>query len=135
MGRVSRAAICTCRTARLPEYLANFTGTGSPYKAASYCYHLGKASDPAGPNNPLAHGRDDWYLPAVDELEFIYDQLWDYFGGNYYPDANFVYDSYVTSTEQLPGYVWTQVFSSGGQYRDPKNDDGFNVRCVARGSG
>lgn len=75
------------------NYLGTFAGTGSPYNAASYCYNLGKPSDPSGPGNPLAHGRADWYLPAVNELEFIYDNL----GPS--PNHGFQADNYWSSTE------------------------------------
>ncbi len=107
------------------KYLANFTGTGSPYKAASYCYHLGKTSDPAGSNNPLAHGYDDWYLPAVDELEFIYDNL------GPQPNHGFQSTYYWSSTESDDESAYYIHFTGGFQTNYAKATD-YKVRCVRR---
>ncbi len=109
-------------------YLVNFSGTASPYKAASYCYHLGKVSDPSGPNNPLAHGRDDWYLPAVDELEFIYDSLK---AGQPAGTHGFHNATYWSSTEYGTSSAWIQHFSDGTQYDNTKNS-AYRVRCLRR---
>lgn len=109
-------------------YLANFTGTASPYKAASYCYHLGKASDPSGPNNPLAHGRDDWYMPAIDELEFIYDSLK---AGKPAGTHGFQDTFYWSSTESDSFQLWYQRFNSGSQAGNLKNTPN-KVRCIRR---
>ncbi len=107
-------------------YLANFAGTGSPYRAASYCYHLGKASDPSGPANPLAHGRSDWYLPSIDELEFIYDNL------GPHPKHGFQNEYYWTSTENRNDLAWLLHFDTGDQEFYYYKQHGQRVRCVAR---
>ena len=125
-NRYSDQSIPACMGAQgeaFTAYLATFSGTASPYKAASYCYHLGKPSDPAGANNPLAHGRDDWYLPAVDELEFIYDNL------GPQPNHGFQNADYWSSTESSNLYAWSQLFSGGYQDVNTKRH-GSRVRCV-----
>lgn len=106
-------------------YLGTFAGTGSPYKAGSYCYHLGKPSDPSGPANPLAHGRDDWYLPAVDELEFIFVNL------GPAPNNGFASTAYWSSTESDSFAAWSHNFSTDVQ-NIALRDSARRVRCVAR---
>lgn len=108
-------------------YMATFAGSQSPYRAARYCYHLGKPTDPAGPGNPLAHGRDDWYLPAIDELEFLFDNL------GPQPAHGFQYASYWSSTETTANMnAWTQAFSGGSQSVITAKFNTRQVRCVAR---
>ena len=110
-------------------FLANFSGTGSPYVAAAYCYHLGKATDPAGPGNPLAHGRNDWYLPAVDEVEFIYDGLK---AGQPAGTHGFQHAYYWSSTETASNSAWAQSFTNGEQSNYGKANATFRVRCFRR---
>ncbi len=51
----------SCRTGQAnTELLANLVDIGAPYLAANYCYNLD------------AHGRQDWYLPARDELLLLF---------------------------------------------------------------
>ena len=122
---LSNPACIGIRGRRYTHYQAHFTGIGSPYQAASYCYNLGKATDPSGPGNPLAHGYNDWYLPAVDELEFIYDNL------GPQPNHGFQSATYWSSSENNGNNAWNHNFTSGYQGYNLKNNN-YRVRCVRR---
>lgn len=105
-------------------YQANFTGAGAPYRAAQYCYHLGKNTDPQGADNPLAHGYDDWYLPSVDEFEFMKDSLIDMAG------YNFSNSYYWTSSETYGTRAWFFRPISGNRDITDKHHGDRSIRCM-----
>ncbi|WP_412758134.1 DUF1566 domain-containing protein, partial [Legionella bozemanae] len=63
----------------------------------------------------------DWYLPAKDELNCLYQNR-DVIGG-------FSPDVYWSSTEFDASYAWYQYFGFGNQNTTVKIDD-IRVRCV-----
>lgn len=78
------------------DSLVNHVDAGSPYKAAQYC------------NSLAAYGYDDWYLPALDELNLVWNN------GN--PLAGVRTDSqYWTSTEGAIDLARVQRFDTGVQ--------------------
>lgn len=90
----------------------------SPYPAAKYCHDLN------------AHGHDDWYLPAQNELDLLLN------GRS--PIANVQAERrtdgkgmYYWSSSELNGYwAWTEAFP-GTKNHHPKDDSNF-VRCVRK---
>jgi hypothetical protein len=70
-----------------------------------------------------AFGHSDWYLPAQDELNALYQNK-DAIGG-------FSSDGYWSSTESDDSSAWDQFFGSGNQDLSGKSS-GFRVRCVRR---
>lgn len=59
---VPPGAQSTCQTGEAnTALLAALGDSGAPYAAATYC------------NDLVAHGQNDWYLPAADELKVLYD--------------------------------------------------------------
>lgn len=103
------------------SYLVNATSNGDhPYQAAQYCSDLN------------SHGHDDWYLPAQDELDVIYQNQ------NVGALNGTIDDSF-----DPPGYYWTSSEYSlslaiaiqmpvGAQVEDTKSFD-YSVRCVRKG--
>ena len=82
------------------------------YDAAAYCDSL------------VAHGHDDWYLPAKNELNLLYNggsQIGDITGGEYW-----------SSTEASVNAAWNQRMSDGSQISLPWKDALIRVRCVRR---
>ncbi len=98
---------------------ALLAGLGSGYAAATYCATLGDASEPE------AHGHDDWYLPAQNELDVVYDNL----GPE--PNNNFQSSVYWSSTEDDTSIALTQNFTTGGHGVTLKSG-ALRVRCVRR---
>lgn len=69
-------------------------------------------------------GYGDWYLPAKDELDILFQYKED-IGG-------FEGDLYWSSTEYNIGFVWGQNFSGyGGQFTQNKGS-GYAVRCIRK---
>mgnify|MGYP000047039166 CR=1 FL=1 len=102
--------------------LVGLSGSGSPapYQAAEYCDGL------------TAHGHSDWYLPAQDELDVMYDN-------KNAGDLNGTFDEtgsnpagwYWSSSENLNNYAQFQRFSDGTQISLFKNL-AIAVRCVRK---
>lgn len=93
--------------------LVNLSDGGAPYEAADYCDGL------------AAHGHNDWYLPAKDELNLFWN------GGS--PVAGVLTGSsdwYWSSTENNYDDAWHQQFSDGTQYYGNGKHDTRLVRCV-----
>ncbi|MCT8970783.1 DUF1566 domain-containing protein [Microbaculum marinisediminis] len=92
------------------------TGNGDyPYEAALFCDGLG------------AHGHNDWYMPAQDELNLLWN------GGT--PVAGVLTDgtNYWSSTENTgTNNAYRQRFSDGVQGTSNKRDNAFPTRCVRR---
>ncbi|HRO68151.1 MAG TPA: hypothetical protein PL182_11350, partial [Pseudobdellovibrionaceae bacterium] len=73
-------------------------------------------------------GYDDWYLPAKDELNYLY--------GNAAALGGFVNANYWTSTEAIYLFIWTayhQNMSSGASAYTSKGT-AQNVRCIRKGT-
>ncbi len=84
---------------------------GVPY-AAQYC------------DNLVSEGFDDWYLPAKDELNAVYENK-DEIGG-------FTYNFYWSSTEYDHRYAWYQSFDAGFQDWEERKFSNHGVRCVRK---
>ncbi len=71
------------------------------------------------------HSHTDWYLPAKDELNILYQ--------NRVLIGGFNTDYYWSSTESSTTQAWRQRFSSGTQAKvDKENVVGRDIRCVRR---
>lgn len=85
--------------------------------AAAYCFHLSVG------------GFDDWYLPAEDEVEAIYQNLGRWaLGGMAYGTGI----SYWTSTEQAAANARSQSFDRLGTHNNTTKTTATRVRCVRR---
>jgi|GEM_PF-1931743 len=84
---------------------------GVPY-AAQYC------------DNLHSEGFEDWYLPAKDELNAIYENK-DDIGG-------FDFNFYWSSTEYDDRYAWYQSFDAGFQDWEERKFSSQGVRCVRK---
>lgn len=82
------------------------------YRAANYCASL------------TAHGHRDWYLPARDELNLLFDQRDKIRGFN-----EEVGVKYWSSSEYTPIFSWSQDFNTGLQDREVKST-ALRVRCI-----
>lgn len=87
------------------------------HEAAQYCYDL------------VAHGAEDWYLPALNELTLLYnsgDPITDFFDPA---------DDYWTSTEggSNDQAVILRDNGSTGASANNKDNTGTKVRCVRKG--
>jgi len=99
----------SCRTGRANTSL--LAGLAGPFEAADYCDGLS------------AHGHDDWYLPAQDELDVLYD--------NRGAIGGFSTGWYWSSSDMEMEEARVQRFSTGEQNSDHK-DEYHRVRCVRR---
>ncbi|WP_435640831.1 Lcl domain-containing protein [Micavibrio aeruginosavorus] len=94
-------------------FLAGLVNAAAPYAAATYCQDL------------VAHGRSDWYLPALNELQLIYTNL--YLGGF----GGLTNHDYWSSSEQSDDSGKNIYFGDGNTYNGGKSND-FRVRCVRK---
>jgi hypothetical protein len=90
------------------------SGKGTTYRAADYCSTL------------HAYSHSDWYLPARDELNRLYENRSAI--GNFESAPGALYWS---SSEYSSIFAWSQNFNSGFQSGDPK-DSPLHVRCVRK---
>lgn len=75
-------------------------------------------------NNLSRHGKDDWYLPSISELEHLYE--------HHTAIGGFTTDVYWSSTEAGSSNAWYAGFSSGGANSGTKSNS-LDVRCVRKG--
>lgn len=61
---------------------------------------------------------DDWFLPSMDELNLMYENLYKQGLGSFADDGY----GYWSSSEYSAGNAWTQNFSSGNQYSLYRSD-------------
>mgnify|MGYP000448069620 CR=1 FL=1 len=92
----------------------NGSGTPAPYAAAVYC------------NDLSVHGHDDWYLPAQDELNVLYNNRASI--GNFDKPG---FPLYWTSSERDNTQAVFQRFTDGYQDGETKSGDQY-VRCVRK---
>ena len=113
-------AEASCQTGEANTALLVGLGTTpspAPYVAARHCDSL------------VAHGRSDWYLPAQDELDVLFDNrvaIGGFDVSGLHPAGR-----YWSSSESSSDNARAQRFSSGVQLNPPK-DTGHSVRCVRR---
>jgi hypothetical protein len=84
----------------------------SPYNAAVNCENL------------IAHGHSDWYLPAIGELQLIYN------GGTPIGDIRTDGTRYWSSTERDAIDAYLLNFNVGAQLDFPKDINTYSIRCV-----
>lgn len=72
------------------------------------------------------NGCDDWYLPALGELQAMYDQL----GGT--GNNNFNGNAYWSSTEADGLNAWRHIFADGRRGSALKTIGTTSCRCVRR---
>lgn len=116
-------AQASCQTGEAnTALLLGLSGSGSPapYQAAEYCDGL------------TAHGHSDWYLPAQDELDVLYDNknAGD-LNGTFNETGSFPDGFYWSSSERGNTLAWNQRFSDGYQTTNNKLNTRA-VRCVRR---
>ncbi|MFB9151636.1 Lcl domain-containing protein [Roseovarius ramblicola] len=112
----------TCQTGEAnTTFLVGATGEpDNPFAAAEYCDGLS------------AHGYDDWYLPALDELNVLYtNKNTGDLNGTFDESGSFPAGNYWSSSERSFSNAQRQVFSDGGQYGGLKYV-GLAVRCVRK---
>lgn len=86
------------------------------HDAAAYCYNL------------TAHGRNDWYLPARNELGVIFSNLG--------PQPNHGFTGtpdpfYYSSSEENATNGWGVNFTSGNYYSGDKANN-YHIRCARK---
>jgi hypothetical protein len=108
-GYVTTNALSTTDGAANTDSIIKYQGTGA--YAAYLCDTL------------TAFGHNDWYLPAKDELNAMYQNKAIIGGFSSY--------SYWSSTESSIDSAWGQGFYGGNQ-GDLLKYDGYRVRCVRR---
>lgn len=127
----SPGAQASCRTGEANAALLvglSGSGTPAPYDAAEYCDGLS------------AHGYSDWYLPALDELNVLYENLVDQNGdntpggplGSTYGFNTSGMSAYWASSEVNNQYAGAQMFDSGFQSSGEKSYSMVLVRCVRK---
>jgi len=112
----------TCQTGEAnTTFLVGATGEPDyPFAAAEYCDGLS------------AHGYDDWYLPAQDELNVLYtNKNTGDLNGTFNETGSFPAGYYWSSSENGSSGARGQRFSDGSQSNFGKSD-GLAVRCVRR---
>ena len=119
----SPGTAATCQTGEAnTAFLVGATGElDYPFAAAEYCDGLS------------AHGYDDWYLPAQDELNVLYtNKNTGDLNGTFNETGSLPAGFYWSSSEDDgAGGGRVQLFSDGGQFGGAKSN-GFSVRCVRK---
>jgi hypothetical protein len=105
------------------------SGIQSTWNGQANTFNLNDDEHPAAQwcSNLNINGYTDWYLPAKDELNLIYNNLKKDF------IKDFIRDFYWTSTEHTTAttYAWLQSFGSG--YQGTSSKDGSNsVRAIRK---
>lgn len=109
-----------CRTgAANTTLLVGLSHAASPYAAAAYCAGLD------------AHGHQDWYLPAWEELDVLYDNRAAIGAFNTTGSSPAAY--YWSSSEFNNYLAWVLRFSNGALNLAIKNV-GQSARCVRKSS-
>lgn len=106
---------------------SNVTGQSNTATLAGF----GQAAHPPAHAcaNKDAHGHQDWYLPALDELNLLWVMV-DSHGVTAGLDTSGSW--YWSSTESTSSYVRIQRFYDGYQGDVPKDNGDYLVRCVRR---
>lgn len=94
--------------------LAGLVHVSAPYAAAKYCEDLTES------------GYTDWYLPAQNELEMLYD-----LHTEIPPKGGFAAARYWSSSENSADDARSINFSDGS-YSNSQRDGSHRVRCVRR---
>lgn len=99
--------------------LDDLTNASMWYHAAVICYDLEE------------HGHSDWFLPAREELNMLWENRYDI--GGFRTDGGSAEnpDYYWSSTEADAAGAWTVRFEDGFEANITKNAE-FPVRCVRR---
>ncbi|MBU0765257.1 MAG: DUF1566 domain-containing protein [Bacteroidetes bacterium] len=97
------------------------TGNQNTIDIEAGCTTAGIAADICA--NLILNGFDDWFLPSKNELNQMYI--------NKSSIGGFSTGSYWSSTETNAESAWRQIFGSGSQGYNDKNDD-RGVRCVRK---
>ena len=114
----------------------NGSGTPAPYTAAEYCAGL-------APPDAAALGHSDWYVPAQDELNVLYENLVDQDGDNtpggplgstfgFNTSNTYAGSYYMSSSENSNAHAISQRFGDGNQQTATKSND-IALRCVRKG--
>lgn len=118
----SPGSAATCQTGEAnTAFLVGATGEPDyPFEAAEYCDGL------------TAHGYDDWYLPAQDELNVLYtNKNTGDLNGTFNETGLNPNGYYWSSSERSDNIARYQVFSDGDQFNRIKGT-GIAVRCVRK---
>lgn len=118
----SPGTAATCQTGEAnTAFLVGATGEPDyPFAAAEYCDGLS------------AHGYDDWYLPAQDELNVLYtNRNTGDLNGTFNESGSYPAGWYWSSSEYSSNFARFEYFNDGTQGIDNKNG-GLAVRCVRK---
>jgi hypothetical protein len=78
------------------------------------------------------NGKTDWYLPAIDELNKLFNNRWEVAQGiTSSGGTQLAFTSYWSSTEYDSSTLWYFFFSSGGAFNAFKNST-YYVRAVRK---
>ena len=87
--------------------------------ASQYCYDL------------VSAGADDWYLPAINELNVLYTNRENI--GGFITDSGDWYHRYHSSTEYSQTEMYVGDFSNGNMLGYSLKEVGLSTRCVRKG--
>jgi hypothetical protein len=77
-------------------------------------------------------GKNDWYLPAIDELNKVWDNRWEIAQGLEIANGSqLIFNDYWSSTEYTNSFAWGFDFVSGAAYYTNKNSTDY-VRAVRK---
>lgn len=89
----------------------------APYQAANYCSGLNR------------HGRDDWYLPAINELIVMHSSLTKI--GGFTTTGGFPASAYWSSSERGHNLASSLRFEDGEEHH-PGKENKLRIRCVRK---
>ena len=83
-------------------------------------------------DNSTNNGKNDWFLPAIDELSVMWQNRWAINQGlQLVPAAPLLFPFFWSSTEATTGVAWTFDFTTGtASLSKLKTDTGVSVRAV-----
>jgi hypothetical protein len=83
-------------------------------------------------DNSTNNGKNDWFLPAIDELSVIWQNRWAINQGlQLVPAGPLSFPFYWSSTEATTGVAWTFDFTTGtASLSKLKTDVGVSVRAI-----
>ena len=83
-------------------------------------------------DNSTNNGKNDWFLPAIDELSLMWQNRWAINQGlQAAPAAPLLFPFFWSSTEATTGVAWTFDFTTGtASLSKLKTDTGVSVRAV-----
>jgi len=82
-------------------------------------------------DNSTNQGKSDWYLPAIDELNKVWDNRWEIAQGLTTAGTQLAFDNYWSSSEFNVQYAFLFSFTNG-DFTDALKGDLFSVRAMRK---